>query len=167
MIDWSAGRAVDFAVERVVATRGAVPYRWALDERSRFNPPVPGTVRAVADLGDPTSYLELPVGVPVYSADGKEIGKVAHVLAAPDVDIFDGLVIDTRLGPGGHRFVDAPHVDRLYTRGVVLALDAQAAEQLPEPAANAATVDVGPDDTVPDDLRDKLRRAWDWISGNY
>jgi uncharacterized protein len=39
-IDWSAERAVDFTVERVVATARAVPYRWALDERSRFNPPV-------------------------------------------------------------------------------------------------------------------------------
>jgi predicted pyridoxine 5'-phosphate oxidase superfamily flavin-nucleotide-binding protein len=39
-IDWSSGRAVDVAVERVVATARAVPYRWALDERSRFNPPV-------------------------------------------------------------------------------------------------------------------------------
>ena len=24
-----------------------------------------------------------------------------------------------------------------------------------------------PDDTVPDDLKDKLRRAWDYLSGNY
>jgi predicted pyridoxine 5'-phosphate oxidase superfamily flavin-nucleotide-binding protein len=39
-IDWSAERAVDFTVEHVVATARAVPYRWALDERSRFNPPV-------------------------------------------------------------------------------------------------------------------------------
>jgi predicted pyridoxine 5'-phosphate oxidase superfamily flavin-nucleotide-binding protein len=48
-IDWSEERAaatpgaqriVDFHVERVLATPGAVPYRWALDERSRFNPPV-------------------------------------------------------------------------------------------------------------------------------
>jgi predicted pyridoxine 5'-phosphate oxidase superfamily flavin-nucleotide-binding protein len=39
-IDWSSGRAVDVTVEHVVATRGAVPYRWALDERSRFNPPL-------------------------------------------------------------------------------------------------------------------------------
>jgi uncharacterized protein len=51
-IDWSperaaafpgAERVVDFTVERVIATAGAVPYRWALDERSRFNPPVAGT----------------------------------------------------------------------------------------------------------------------------
>jgi hypothetical protein len=27
--------------------------------------------------------------------------------------------------------------------------------------------DAGPDDTVPDDLKDKLRRAWDYLSGNY
>ena len=48
-IDWSperaaaipgAQRVVDVHVERVVATPGAVPLRWALDERSRFNPPV-------------------------------------------------------------------------------------------------------------------------------
>jgi hypothetical protein len=48
-VDWTPERAaavpgaqriVDFTVERVVATAGAVPYRWALDERSRFNPPV-------------------------------------------------------------------------------------------------------------------------------
>ena len=39
-IDWSYERAVDFTVERVIATTGAVPYRWTLDERSRFNPPV-------------------------------------------------------------------------------------------------------------------------------
>jgi uncharacterized protein len=49
VIDWSperaaalpgAQRVVDFAVERVIATTAAVPYRWTLDERSRFNPPV-------------------------------------------------------------------------------------------------------------------------------
>jgi predicted pyridoxine 5'-phosphate oxidase superfamily flavin-nucleotide-binding protein len=33
-------RGVAFEVERVIHTRGAVPLRWALLERSRFNPPV-------------------------------------------------------------------------------------------------------------------------------
>ena len=60
------------------------------------------------------------------------------MLADADADIFDGLVIDTRLGPGGHRFVDAPQVDGLYADGVVLTLDAAAAERLPEPSANPA-----------------------------
>jgi hypothetical protein len=118
----------------------------------------------VRELGDPTSYLELPDGVPVLTSDGQEIGSVVHVLADPDADIFDGLVIDT---PGGHRFADASQVERLHTGGAVLALDATAAERLPEPAENPATLSADPDDTTPDDLGDKLKRAWHWISGNY
>jgi uncharacterized protein YrrD len=124
-------------------------------------------LRRVPDLGDPTSYLELPAGVPVFSADGERIGTVEHVLADADSDIFDGLVIDARPGPGGHRFVDAPHVDALHTRGVVLTLDAAGCSRLPEPSANPAVVEVDPDDTVPDDMGDKLKRAWDLLSGNY
>lgn len=119
------------------------------------------------DLGDPTSYLELPEGVPVYTADGEKVGRVEHVLADADADIFDGLVIDSRLGAGGHRFADASLVDRLHTGGAVLRLDAAAAERLPEPSENPATVEVDPDDAAPDDLGDKLKRAWHWISGNY
>jgi uncharacterized protein YrrD len=121
----------------------------------------------VPDLGDPTSYLELETGVPVFSADGERIGTVEHVLAAEDEDIFDGLVIDTRPGPGGHRFVDAPEVDSLHTGGVVLALTAEEAERLPEPSENPPALAVDPEDVGPDDLGDKLKRAWNWLSGNY
>ena len=60
------------------------------------------------DLGQPSSYLSLNKGVPVYSSDGKELGKVEHVLSVPDLDLFDGIVLDTSVLPGGHRFVDAP-----------------------------------------------------------
>ena len=67
--------------------------------------------------------------------------------------------------PGGHRFVDATQVAEIYERGVVLAVDAAGAEALPKPSANPAQVEVGPDDVVPDELHDKLRRAWDRISG--
>ena len=119
------------------------------------------------DLGDPTSYLEVPDGVPVLSADGEEIGTVVHVLADADADIFDGLVIDVRRGPGGHRFADASQVASLHTGGVVLALDAAAADRLPEPSENPSVVVADPDDTAPDDLGDKLKRAWNRISGNY
>ena len=119
------------------------------------------------DLGDPTSYLELPKGVPVFASDGAEVGNVAHVLADPDADIFDGIIVDTQLGPGGHRFADAAHVDRLYTGGVVLTLDAAEADALPEPSANPAVLGADPDDVTKDDLGDKLKRAWNWISGNY
>jgi hypothetical protein len=46
-------------------------------------------------------------------------------------------------------------------------LDAAAADRLPQPAANPATMDAGPDDTTPDGLEDKLKRAWQYLSGNY
>lgn len=116
------------------------------------------------DLGDPTSYLALPDGVPVFTSDAVEIGAVEHVLALVDEDIFDGLVIDTRLGSGGHRFVDAPEVAALYERGVVLGIDAAAVERLPEPGANPATMKVHAGDAAPSPIEQKLRRAWDRIS---
>jgi hypothetical protein len=117
------------------------------------------------DLGAPSSYMQLAPGAAVYSSDGKRLGEVQHVLADPEVDVFDGIVIDTSALPGGLRFVDAPQVDRVYERGVVLKLDEAAAERLPQPSANPAAMEAGPEDTVPDDLGDKLRRAWDAISG--
>jgi hypothetical protein len=120
----------------------------------------------VPELGDPTSYLELDDGVPVFSADGRQVGAVEHVLADANADVFDGLVIDTRTGPGGHRFADATQVEALYERGAVLTLDAAACERLPEPSEGPAVMAVDPDDTTPDDLGDKLKRAWNLISGN-
>ena len=115
-------------------------------------------------LGAPGSYLTLREGVPVYSRDGQRLGEVEHVLAEPDKDIFDGIVF----GHGdAHRFVDAPEVERIHERGVVLALDAARAERLPEPSENPATMSASPDDTAEGELERKLRRAWDLISGRY
>jgi uncharacterized protein YrrD len=119
------------------------------------------------DLGDPVSYLVLADGTAVVSSDGNEVGTVEHVLADPDADVFDGVIVDMRAGPGGHRFADAAQIAAIHERGVVLGIDARAAERLPEPAKNPATMDAGPDDVVPDGLDDKLRRAWDYLSGNY
>jgi hypothetical protein len=119
------------------------------------------------DLGPPSSYLTLSAGVPVYSSDGQRLGDVEHVLADPEKDIFDGIVFDASPLPGGHRFVDAPEVDEIYDRGVVLKLDADAAEQLPRPGPNPATMTASPDDVTEGELERKLRRAWDMISGNY
>lgn len=116
------------------------------------------------DFGAPSSYLAVRPGVPVYSSDGKKLGEVEHVLAVPDDDIFDGIVLDTSVLPGGHRFVDAPEVAEIYERGVVLSIDAAAAERLPEPSANPGALEVGPDDMVKGGHK-KLRRAWDLISG--
>jgi hypothetical protein len=119
------------------------------------------------DRGAPTSYLTLEPGTPVFTSDGVEIGRVEHVLADADADIFDGLVIDTRRGPGGHRFVDAPQVAGMAADGVTLTLDSAAADALPEPGENPAEMSADPDETAEGDLTRKLRRAWDLISGNY
>jgi uncharacterized protein YrrD len=121
------------------------------------------------DLGSPTSYLVLADGTPVYSSDGKDLGKVEHVLSDEDADVFDGIVLDTSVLPGGQKFVDASQVDRIYERGVVLTIDAAAAEQLPEPGKNPATMEVTGEDFVErewdDEIESKLKRAWDRISG--
>jgi uncharacterized protein YrrD len=119
----------------------------------------------VEDLGAPGSYLTLKKGDACYSSDDQHLGKVEHVLADPDLDVFDGIVLDKSVLPGGHRFVDADHVASIHERGVVLSIDHEAAQGLPEPSPSAGEIEVGPDDLVPDKTRDKLHRAWDRISG--
>jgi uncharacterized protein YrrD len=122
----------------------------------------------VEDLGEPSSYLMLEPGPPVYSRDGEEVGKVEHVLADQADDIFDGIVLDTSVLPGGQRFVDAQQVEEIYERGVLLKIDRAAAGKLPEPSENAAAMEVTVDDVSDresSELRRKLGRAWDLISG--
>ena len=119
----------------------------------------------MADLGPPSSYLVLEEGVPVFSSDGKQVGEVEHVLRDVQADIFDGLVIDTSVLPGGHRFADAEQVDEIFERGVLLKADYAAVERLPEPGENPATMDVDPGDEPDSALESKLKRAWELISG--
>ena len=119
------------------------------------------------DLGEPSSYLLLEPGVAVYSSDGEHLGKVEHVLADEASDVFDGIVIDQSVLPGGHRFVDASQVDRIHERGVVLALPLGEAAGLPEPSENPAAMGTNPAEVEESDLERKLRGAWDRISGNY
>jgi uncharacterized protein YrrD len=122
----------------------------------------------VEDLGLPSSYLELRKGAECFSCDGEKVGKVEHVLAVPEDDIFDGIVLDTSVLPGGHRFVDAEHVEEIFERGVLLKIDRKVAEELPQPSENPAAMEVSPDDVAEGDeskMKQKLRRAWELISG--
>jgi hypothetical protein len=113
-----------------------------------------------------TSYYTLEPGAAVRASDGTEIGKVEHVLADAASDIFDGLVIDVRPGPGGQRFVDAPQVAQMdEDGGVTLTLDADAVHALPKPSANPATMHADATDLERSTLNEKLHRAWDMISG--
>jgi uncharacterized protein YrrD len=117
------------------------------------------------DLGAPASYLTLEEGVVVFSCDGRELGRVEHVLADEGTDIFDGIVVDRSVLPGGHRFVEADQVEEIFERGVLLKLDAAAAESLPEPSANPRAMAADPAEGGESPLEEKLRRAWDLISG--
>jgi len=119
------------------------------------------------DLGAPSSYLALEPGVAVFARDGEKLGDVHHVLADPEVDVFDGIVIDSSALPGRLQFADAVQVDQIYERGVVLALGRADAERLPEPTENAGVMEVdGLEDVDRSELREKLRRAWEMVSGD-
>jgi hypothetical protein len=127
-----------------------------------------GLVSPVVEHGEPTSYLVLAEGTDVLASDGGRIGTVKRVLAVPDDDIFDGLILDT---DGGDRFVDADNVGELYERAAFLKLDSDQARHLPEPTASPAVLEPTPDDvagdTPGDQLRYRIRQVWDRISGNY
>ncbi|MFL5894722.1 MAG: PRC-barrel domain-containing protein [Thermoleophilaceae bacterium] len=82
------------------------------------------------DYGAPISYLVLSSGADVISSDGERLGVVKRVLADKPANIFDGILIDVRTGPGGLRFVDAPEVAEIYERAVVLTLTAEEAQAL-------------------------------------
>jgi sporulation protein YlmC with PRC-barrel domain len=86
------------------------------------------------DEGLPIAYEVLEPGVPVYASGGEQVGTVAHVVAAPEKDIFHGIVLR---GEQGERFVPADQVASLHERGVDLRIDRVTADGLPEPAGGA------------------------------
>jgi hypothetical protein len=118
----------------------------------------------VDDLGAPSSYLAVRKGVPVFSSDGNELGRLVEVLKDAKADMFDGVIFDTTRGPGGHRFVDAPEVGEIFEGGIVLKIDATEAAALRPPGENPGSIDVNPGEfttTKPG----FLHRAWNFLSG--
>lgn len=79
-------------------------------------------------------------GQTVYGADGERLGKVSHVLAVADEDVFDGIVIGEHLVGDEHRFADADDGDAIYERGVDRALKRAACEQLPKLSTPPAVI---------------------------
>jgi len=80
------------------------------------------------DDGHQIGYQALPRGVPVFTSDGVEFGKVHRVQDNAREHIFDGIVVATS---DGRVFVDAPEVARITERRVTLTIDAEEARSLP------------------------------------
>lgn len=91
------------------------------------------------DEGLPIAYEVLSEGVPVYCSDGQTLGTVEHVVAAPALDIFHGLIVSTE---AGSRSIAADDVAALHERGVDLRIDSAAAANLPEPQGGAPALRV-------------------------
>jgi hypothetical protein len=115
--------------------------------------------------GEPASYLTLQPGADVISADGERIGVVEHVLSDEATDIFDGLIIEVTLGPGGIHFVDAPDVAEIREDAAVLSISAADAERLPKPSPSPAVMEHHGVEDSEGKLEHKLRRAWEILSG--
>jgi hypothetical protein len=118
------------------------------------------------DYGEPSSYLALKEGCDVVSSDGEKVGTVQHVLADEEEDVFDGIVIDCELGPGGLHFVDAPQVKECFERAVQLSVSKAEVTNLPKPTPNPAVMENHGVEDTESSLQAKLHRAWDVISGN-
>jgi hypothetical protein len=73
-------------------------------------------------------YKALPRGVPVYTSDGVDIGRVHRVQDNEREHIFDGILVTT---PRGRVFVDAPEVARITVSRVTLTIAAEEAQDLP------------------------------------
>ena len=116
------------------------------------------------DRGAPTSWLVAGPGLEVVAADGVAVGTVRHVLAAPEEDIFDGLVIDLASGD------TASSTPRTSTSSSstpsCCGWTARKCEHLPEPQPAPGGLTATGDTPPPGPLQRKLHRAWDLISGN-
>jgi len=103
------------------------------------------------------------MGLPVYSRDEKQVGKLERVLGDLASDVFDGIVIKTR---SGERFVDARLVDEVYEHAVVLAVTREQAPDLPPPPKVPPVIRVTAEGTKPGSAQDgRLRRAWQRVFG--
>ena len=115
--------------------------------------------------GDPISYLTLQRGTDVMSSEGERVGVVEHVLGDEATGIFDGIIIDVKLGPGGLRFVDAPDVGSLHENAVALEVPTAEIERLPKPEPSPAVMEHHGVEDSESALQHKLHRAWEIISG--
>jgi hypothetical protein len=110
------------------------------------------------DLGAPSSYLVAAPGLAVISSDGVDVGRLEHVVADNSMDVFEGIVLASH-GGEPHRFVDRDDIKDFYDRGVLLSISAEEIPGLHLPSDDPAGAGA------PEHMHDRLRRAWDLVSG--
>jgi hypothetical protein len=112
------------------------------------------------DEGQPIAYSVLDSGVAVIASDGEQVGTVHHVVAAPQQDIFHGLVISSpRLGK---RFLPAEDIAELHERGVDLRIPASEVADLPVPGGAAPEYHEDPAETKWEHWARRLTGRKDW-----
>jgi hypothetical protein len=107
-------------------------------------------------LGPIVAWRALEEGTPVYDPDGKAVGVVEEVVAPGE--IFEGIVLHTRPLPGRPLLATHDQIAELHERGVVLGVHRS---ELREPPRRRRPKRATPEPG----WQARLRRAWDWISG--
>jgi hypothetical protein len=107
------------------------------------------------DLGDLVAYTAITDGTPIYDRQWRRIGVVEHVLEVGG--IFEGVIVHTHPLPGRHLYADADQIAEIHERGVVLSVTERALH-VPQRQSRR-----GRSGQVP--LEARLRRAWDWLTG--
>jgi len=79
-------------------------------------------------MPDPVSWLQIQQGWSVVSSDGAAVGTVAQVEGDQEMDIFDGLAIES--GQGGLRYLTGDKVATIYPGEVTLKIAAAEAAAL-------------------------------------
>jgi len=81
--------------------------------------------------GDPVSWLVIERGWKVTDAQGADTGRVAEVSGDEELDIFDGLVVETGL-LGKRHYVPSEQVASITEGEVQLAVDGDDLDTLDE-----------------------------------
>ena len=105
----------------------------------------------------PSAYTAVEIGTPVQTIDGQQFGTVGSVLVVEDVDVFDGIVVDSS---DGQLFVDAGHVDSLTTAYVRTTLSEAEAKLLPPPGDRTPSFGVDATDDTGSSISDRIGRAF-------
>lgn len=153
--------------ERPWAWRGSSPdtERQGIDHGPAASDHPTGLTPTARD-SDRVSWQVLGHGADVISADGGRVGAVEYVLADMRSDIFDGVVIDTRLGPGGRRFVDARQIALIFEDRIVLSVSTLQVDELPAPTENPSALEHHATDPMPSALGRRIRKGRRRLAGH-